>query len=359
MRNDWVVREYGSEFPLEDGRGDPLRDGDRRAYLRSGRDALRLVAEMLAAQGCTYAILPCYCCESMEWPFLDAGMEVVYYAVGEGLQTDLEDMKRRAAEHPESALLHMGYFGLPDVDAHELAKLKGERSLWLIRDATHDWLDKPPEDGGSDDFCIVSLRKWAGIPDGGLVFSRGLSILPAPVTERGGYAQLREEAMGMKAEYMRTGNAALKSAYLEKLGKCNDLLDSLHETEGMSETSRAIAASVDWYEVARARRENASIIAAGLKGMGIEHYYREGTSPLWMPFVPRCDRDALQITLNRLGLYCPYLWPIPPSACGCSAFVDDFVGRMLCLPCDQRFDAKDAKRMLALLEKGLKEVGVL
>ena len=60
--------------------------------------------------------------------------------------------------------------------------------------------------------------------------------------------------------------------------------------------------------------------------------------------------------MSERGLYCPYLWPIPRSAEGCSGFVDEFVGRMLCLPCDQRYDAADVGDMLRILSECLKRV---
>lgn len=71
MKDDWKAVEYGSEFPLETVVGAPCVDGGGYVYTRSGRDALRLVASFLKNAGTDEVLLPCYCCECMEWPFLD------------------------------------------------------------------------------------------------------------------------------------------------------------------------------------------------------------------------------------------------------------------------------------------------
>lgn len=358
MRHNWKVVEYGSEFPLEKNRGRPVEDRDGLVYLRSGRDALRHVAAALRADGVSVALLPCYCCESMEWPFLDEGLEVRYYRVAKSLLVDEGDLAEKARLASGCAVLYMNYYGVESISTERLAKLKERYSLVVIRDATHDWLDCSfAEVSHLDDYTIVSLRKWVGVPDGGLAFSASLN-LSADVPADGRFESMRMKAMALKRRYLETGDSALKPQYLSELGECNRFLDSLHSTSGMGEESRAICGGIDWREVAAARRENSQLLADGLGRMGLWCSHKDGSAPLWVPFLPGCDRDKLQALMSEKGLYCPYLWPIPVQAVGCSDYVDDFVASMLCLPCDQRYDADDVAKMLEILSICLSEMTV-
>lgn len=355
MDKGWKAIEYGSEFPIEVGRGAPLADGGGFVYVRSGRDALRLVAHALRSSGVDAVLMPCYCCECMEWPFSDEGMRVVYYCVAEGLRVDLDDVAEKAAVNRGAALLYMHYFGVPSIEECDLAELKEAYSLRVIRDVTHDMLDYDFGEGAAvDDFAVSSLRKWAGLPEGGLAFSAATSLPSAPIADDG-YEASRREAMAAKRRYLETADSGLKPVYLEELARCNELLDRLRTTSGMGGESRILGGGVDWRRAAEARRANSSYLARGLEALGVPHYHRPGSAPLWVPFVPGCNRDELQRALSGFGLYCPYLWPTPESARGCSPYIDDFVGSMLCLPCDQRYDAADTSRMLEILAICLKE----
>ena len=349
MIESWKVAEYGSEFPLESAKGDPVRDSINTIFLRSGRDALRYVASVMRSKGYEEALLPRYCCESMEWPFLDAGVRVSYYGIDENLKADLVGLHEKLERNRRTMLLYMNYYGCETIAEDELVSLKSNPELVLIKDATHDWLDYGLEGHSEvDDFTIVSLRKWAGLPEGGLVFS-SIWHLESVAAINDSFASKRELAMGLKREYLETGRNELKDVYLKLLAQCNGLLDSAHDTLGMGLTSRALFAGVDWGCVADKRRENAQALADALKEAGVKCIHREGSAPLWVPFLPGCDRDELQKHLNAKNLYCPYLWPIPDNAKGCSDFIASFVDSMLCLPCDQRYDVEDMKAMVKIL----------
>lgn len=356
MDKGWKAIEYGSEFPIEVGKGVPLTDGGGFVYLRSGRDALRLVARAMRESGIDAVLMPCYCCECMEWPFSDEGMSVVYYRVSEGLRVDVDDVAEKAVANRGAALLYMYYYCLPSIEKEALLELKEAYSLSVVRDVTHDMLDYDFEEGAIvDDFVVSSLRKWAGLPEGGLAFSSAIRLPSASVVDDE-YVVLRRKAMVAKREYLETAESGLKSLYLEGFVRCNDLLDRLRTTSGMGGESRALGGGVDWRQAAKARQRNSLLLARGLEDLGVPHYHRPGSAPLWVPFVPGCKRDELQNAMSGFGLYCPYLWPLPENARGCSPYIDDFVESMLCLPCDQRYDSEDVARMLEILTMCLKEM---
>lgn len=233
MKDDWKAVEYGSEFPLETVVGAPCVDGGGYVYTRSGRDALRLVASFLKNAGTDEVLLPCYCCECMEWPFLDEGLDVHYYRVLEEFRIDLDDVDAMAAKRGRVALLYMHYFGLPSASDVELEEIKKKHSLTIVKDATHDWLDYDFEDKSDlDDYTVLSLRKWAGLPEGGIAFSAKHRLPVVPVVSKD-FESRRESAMDLKREYLYGMDARLKPQYLSELRECNELLDSFRETSGM------------------------------------------------------------------------------------------------------------------------------
>lgn len=240
MDEGWKAIEYGSEFPIEVGRGVPLADGGGYVCLRSGRDALRLVARAMRESGVDAVLMPCYCCECMEWPFSNEGMSVVYYRVSEGLKVDIDDVAEKAAANRGAAFLYMHYYCLPSIERKTLLELKETYSLSVVRDVTHDMLDYSFEEGAVvDDFAVSSLRKWAGLPEGGLAFSLSTRLPSVPVVDDE-YGVLRREAMAAKRKYLETADGSLKPPYLEELARCNDLLDRLRETSGMGDESRSL-----------------------------------------------------------------------------------------------------------------------
>lgn len=352
MNPNWKAFEYGSEFPLEQCLGASLEDGFGYAYLRSGRDALRLIATALKQSGITTVLLPCYCCDSMEEPFSSTGFNVLYYCIADDFRLDVSSIDSLASEYPGAAFLYMSYYGLPSVDDSELERTKFTYGLVLVRDATHDWLDYKFSDRGKlDDYVAVSLRKWAGIPDGGLVYS-ALHDLPFAECVQGdeSFTKLRTKFMSLKLDYLHNGDLSFKRRYLKGFSKCDAFLASRRDVACMSDFSRRVAGGIDWDAVAMTRCRNSAVLAEGLTSLGLEHWLQPHSSPLWLPFIPGCDRDVLQQLMNSRGLYCPYLWSLPSSARGTSPWVDRLVDTMLCLPCDQRYDEDDMRAEISILE---------
>ena len=88
------MREYGSEHPailLPDGYFETFNQYGKCTWLRSGREALHLVALNLNPDKDEQIVLmPAYCCHSMVDPFEKAGWKVVYYRLNEDLTVDEE-----------------------------------------------------------------------------------------------------------------------------------------------------------------------------------------------------------------------------------------------------------------------------
>ena len=99
------MREFGSEHPailLPDGYIDTFNQYGKCTWLRSGREALHLVALNLnPIKQKPVVLMPAYCCHSMVDPFEKAGCKVVYYR----LNRDPSARNRKAQGYLDNELL--------------------------------------------------------------------------------------------------------------------------------------------------------------------------------------------------------------------------------------------------------------
>ena len=72
--------------------------------------------------------------------------------------------------------LYLSYFGVkPFSDAFLESLRAGEKNLLLVEDRTQDLIAPRPADGFQPDAMVASLRKWAALPEGGVLQS-GLTL---------------------------------------------------------------------------------------------------------------------------------------------------------------------------------------
>ena len=207
--------EYGSEFHR--GANAPyLREADTGfvqadwVLTRSGRDALKTLAKLA---GRKRVLLPALCCESMLVPFQLADCEIVFYRLTEQLCADEADVREKLRDG--DLLLYMPYFGIRPFRDDFLRELRESgRGILLAEDRTQDIL-VPRADGFVPDVTLASLRKWAAMPEGGMLRT-ALQADPGAPEPR--FAALRTEAMEKKSRYLESWDAALKQDFLENGG---------------------------------------------------------------------------------------------------------------------------------------------
>ena len=81
-------------------------------------------------------------------------------------------MKRTCAKKltDGTVLLYMRYFGVrPFTDEFLLSLRESVRGITLIEDRTHDVIVPRGEERFAPDAVLASLRKWAALPEGGML----------------------------------------------------------------------------------------------------------------------------------------------------------------------------------------------
>lgn len=347
--------EYGSEFDWDSSAallrceaGElPVEDAK---YYRSGRDALKALARALPA---SRVLLPALSCDSMAVPFALNGWEVVYYRLRPDLSADTEDVLSKLTEG--AVLIYMRYFGLPSFGEEFLRELKAKRSdVTLVEDRTQD-IVVPRENGFVPDAMIASLRKWAALPEGG-VLKTSLNV------ERGEYSpvfgQLRRAVMEEKSLYLKTPDEELKRAFMARLHGADALLDAECEPCAVSPEYSELLRRVDFGKIYSLRLENVRRLKARLsplRAAGKLDFLTDAPerSTLYFPVLLK-DRDKIWRRMIDNKIYCAVIWPIPKAAEGVCPVTEYINRHMLGIICDQRCGADDMDHIADTLEGALK-----
>ncbi len=347
--------EYGSEFDLNAnqpfrGAWEPPADAQ---LFRSGRDALKAFARLA---GKKRVLLPALCCESMLLPFRQNGYELAFYRLRADFSAEEADVRAKCGG--DTVLLYMRYFGIrPFTDAF-LAQLRaGGEGLLFLEDRTHDILVERVDDGFQPDAVAASLRKWAALPEGGMLQTR-LGAYPAPADGR--YGALRLDAMEKKSRWLTDGGAALRAEYSEELHRADSLLDADGAPVAMHPRYEALLRGLDFAAILAARRRNLRRLRqrlAPLIGDGTIRLMtdRPEDSGLYLPILVQ-NRDAVAQALFRRRLYCPKaIWPEPPEAAGVCPVSHAATEHMLALLCDQRYTEADMDYLAETLTEIIRE----
>lgn len=348
--------EYGSEFDWRANAAFVKADtgfvrGDWQLF-RSGRDALKALARLARPRR---VLLPALCCESMISPFVQNGCETVFYRLNADLSADGEDVLQKLGDG--ALLLYMPYFGVrPFSEAFLRGLRESGRGLLLVEDRTQDILTPRPEGGFVPDATVASLRKWAALPDGGMLTGR---LGSCPAASDSAFGDLRRTAMEKKSRYLAAGGSALKRDFLEELARASAMLDADAAPVAMSAAYRELLAELDFAAVYAARVRNLRRLRLDLEPL-LEAGRLRLLSPepeksaLYFPILLE-NRDAVQRAMAARDVYCPVIWPEPAEAAGVCPVSRSVVDGMLAIPCDQRYTEADMDFIAACLAESLRE----
>ena len=334
------MKEIGSEFAPESlgRRRNPLPDG--AVFTLSGRTALGVALRDMGTRS-GKALLPDWCCASMVEPFRAAGLNVEFYPVDGGERPDI----------PADCvvLLRCGYFGYADSWTWNTPEDFRRRGGVVIEDITHSLFSAVPCHEGSD-YLAASLRKWGPLLCGGLCVKAGGSLRAEPVPPPRDFLDARQEAMALKADYLRDGDPGKKERFRTLFAQSSQWLSRNWQNMAMDGESLEILSRWDVEELRRRRRENARFLHERLQASEkVRPLYtlREGDCPLFVPVrVMGGRRDEMQRRLAERGIYCPIHWPRPAEDCRSEQYDTG-----LSLVCDQRYDPADMARMVEVIEE--------
>lgn len=302
----------------------PWGDADETVYLQSGRQALRLLSELLWSAGYRRLVLPGYLCESMITPFETRDWDVHFSPLGDRLRPDPNSYDELCLDRPdETVALFAEYFGRGlTEEARSAIPRWTDRGVAVIDDRTHHLFDS----GSSGaTYTIGSLRKLLPVADGGFV--QGLTATPRLPGNAVDPSRTRWEAMDLMAARPNDPEPAR-----ELFAVAEAEVDVADEPAAISSRSLDELRFLDYPALSAARRANFGVLAEQIDHLTVVNDDLDGGTPAFL--VLRTPEPlVLQETLASRGIFCPILWPRPPQLPPSVPWRDD----LLSVPIDHRY----------------------
>lgn len=354
-------REIGGEFWFTKALNENLKKGSpdwvnawgNNVLTSSGRGAISLMLkheeDMVISKT---ALLPAYTCESVIIPFDKEGYTCFFYDVDKNLRPNMESINAFLGEQV-GLFLHMGYFGFStNNNLHDcINQLKRNRTI-IVEDITHTLFSKY-ERYTENDYYIASLRKWTGLPSGGVLASKN-NNLQGRLDVQTYFSSIREEALLLKGKYMESNNQELKQIILKMFHKSEKILDDDPGPYSIDDISNSIISELDINKLITKRRKNFKFLLKALKEIkGIEPVFNnmpDNICPLFFPVFLDKGREKFKRLLINESIYCPIHWPIPQQIdISNYPLSEKIYNSILSIPCDQRYNAGDMGRIVNII----------
>lgn len=292
--------------------GDPFPNTYK---FQSGRAALRAVLE---CAGIKVVSMPAYICDSVIQAVKDSGAVAETYLLNDLLYP--KDFP--CLNSSTRAAIYVNYFGLCQENVKRLCEEIGTKQL--IIDNSQALFASP----GSFFASIYSVRKFVGVPDGGLLAVSDLDI-EEPKEED-------EESIGrMKHLLLRMASSA-RAGYLDYV-RSEATLSNTRPLR-ISSLTRRLLASIDMECVKNRRRENFSVLAARLDKHNFHKWLlRDDAVPLCYPLVLDYDVQRLRRKLSDKNIFIPTYWSDVKKRAPYKSIEYRLVHNCLAIPCDQRY----------------------
>ncbi|MDA8224861.1 MAG: hypothetical protein M0T86_02955 [Betaproteobacteria bacterium] len=309
--------EIGGYFGLDlADHGDPYPEA---LHYQSARAALRAV---FACNDTRRIWIPSYICDSVIQAAHEAGCEISLYALNDNLRPVDAPEKLQSGE----LFLYVNYFGLMQDAIEELRQYFP--ATQLVIDNSHAFYAKHTDVLAT----VYSPRKFAGLPDGGLLFhSAALKISPPAEEDHGSFARMK--FLLMRAAYSaREGYAAFNEARQSLNGQ---------PPLSMSRLTRRLMRSIDWQHVRCQRRSNFATMHNIIGPLNhFDWNLANEDVPLCYPLmIPEMDMAAVKSALAANGIFVATYWPDVLPRLRPGSMEAALVHETLFLPVDQRLDS--------------------
>lgn len=313
-----AVKEIGGYFGLEQ-----FHNQEYYADLVAVNTARNALVYLIKAKNIQKIYLPYFLCDSVAKVCDREGCAYEYYSINKEFLPIFEK-KLQANEF----LYVVNFFG--QLSKRYVQTLK-DRFQNIILDNVQAFFQKPIE--GVD--TIYSCRKFFGVPDGGYLATQ--TVLQEPL-------EMDESRMRMTHILGRLEKNA--SDFYQAFKK-NDHAFAELPLKAMSALTHNILGAIDYEKVKQKRNNNYQMLAETLGKINLLAV-RMPDGPYAYPFYCK-NGMAVKKRLAEEKIYVATLWPNVLSLDG--TLEKDYAENILPLPCDQRYDEEDMKRIVGILKQ--------
>ena len=323
--DDLIGAFFGLELPPSPaGQGAfPYAESPCCAWVSSGRAALECLLRSMPRPARVF--VPRFTCDTVLQPLHRLGLPVLRYE-----QTEPGTPELPADVNNDDMLLLVNYFGLCDENVRRAAE---RHPGSCVVDATMA-LFSPPLPGIP---TFYSLRKFAGVPDGGVACAPFPIALPAEEDQSAARARYLLERVEKGAEAALPASEAAEAEL------------SANPPRRMSPLTRLLVQSIDWGHIAACRRRNYTALHARLAPLNhLELPAEPPAAPFCYPLVTGIP--GLRDALIEAGMALPLFWPEVIRDTTADSPANVLARRLLPIPLDQRYSPQS---IFSLLDKCL------
>lgn len=324
-----LTNEIGGyfELDLENHNNFPHADGLMFQSLRNS------LVYFLKSVNCSKVYIPKYCCPTIASELKHANISFSSYHINSRLEPEIDIGDIMSDEY----LFYVNYFGQCDDVVTSLSK----KVVNLIIDHSHSLFGALPAAA-----ChLFSPRKFAGLPDGGVMLCPAYKILEPDCKDK-------TSIMRMSHLLLRASRSAV-SGYAEF--KKNRATLQHQSSKSMSSLTRRLIKHIDWDQCKKVRTQNFLHLHKALGKYNHNNIAQNIVGAFCYPlFMPENDIGFLRSRLIEEKIYVPQLWPDIDEDI-LNAAEKDIKASTLLLPVDQRYNYEDMiciiKKVKGLIEK--------
>ncbi|QQO09527.1 hypothetical protein [Breznakiella homolactica] len=337
--------KVGGMFCLESTQGEVQDfpgslEGDLRFFM-SGRCGIYYsLLDLKQRDEKLKAYLPAYTCETVIDSYVKAGYSLRFYDVSPELLTPVFD----EAAIPDISVLNLcGYYGFSSY-SRDFVRKCSDSGAAVLHDITHSVFSSDGIDGHAA-YAAGSLRKWMGIPSGGIaVKRRGQFTLPTLPPEEEHIAG-RIACFETREKVLKGEPGATEEAVGDIFWKTELRLRRMFDVFESDETSKEIIAHYPYRDAIAKRRENfRAVLERNPFSSSLRPVFPdlpEGVCPSHFPLYAE-DRDRAQEILGRRGIKSTVYWPVPPHLDPADYPGAEYIyAHILSVPVDQRYSREE------------------
>lgn len=322
------IKAIGGYFELADYEEEnhpfPHQDG---LMLNTGRNALEYILRNI--DNIKGIHLPYFTCEVVLEPLKKLHIPYRHYHINSRFEI-ADEINLKEGEY----IIANNYFGIKDAYIHGLSEKFGEQ---LIVDCAQALFAKPIT--GIKTF--YSTRKFVGVADGGIVYPGHLKESIVKVNE-------------VECTIEHDKHLYLRKQFGAEVGfaeyqKNETKLDN-QPIRWMSDTTKRILNHIDYLKIIFKRRANFSYLHEALKDKNFLELPEIDSfvCPMVYPFITRINRSLRQELIDNKVFVAKY-WP---NVHQLSTYETEFdlANHMVSIPCDQRYDYEDMKRIISIIK---------
>lgn len=321
------MKEIGGYMELEQLSGEEFYPNLLKLNL--GRTALIYAIETLRIKKLW---LPLLLCDSVTQVCKKCGIELAWYSILEDFTPVLPAKKLDEGEY----LYLVNYYG--QLSPEYLLNLKKVYEN-IFLDNTHAFFQEPLEAIPT----LYSCRKFFGIPDGAYLYLGNTLNVDSVVLPIDISAHRMKHILG---RYESPASAY----YSTMLNTAHSFYDE--PVKGMSRLTQNLLRGIDYGQVYRSRNANYTILEQSLQTQNHLHL-RSQKGPFVYPFY--CpDGIQLRRKLADQKIFVPTYWNNVLKELPRESLEYNYAANILPLPCDQRYNTEDMRRIISVLNQLMK-----